>query len=178
MAGASLSSVVLLTMLGVAASKGADTPQSDATVARVYEHLDPASRPPVRVVESKDVPPTVWARVQHLVAFRIHRHLADGTTETDALVYLVRTSGLYVKAEAALRNHTSNHEYLWCQLAAVIAHEAAHTGLLTERQALTADSAQLRRCLFAGHLHSGDGWSGVAYLGKVEAKLRHPREHY
>ncbi len=71
--------------------------------------------------------------------------------------------------------HTTN---TWCLLAAVLAHEAAHTALRTERQALMAEAAQLRRCLFAGHLSSGDGWSPVTYLDKVEAKLRHPREHY
>ena len=178
MACATLCSAVLLAALAVADSGGRDTPHSDAVVARLHEHLDPGSRPLVQVVDSNDFLPAFWLRVRHLVAFRIHRHLPDGTTRPDASVYLVRTSGLYAKADAALRHRTSNHEYVWCQLAAVVAHEAAHTGPLTERQALTAEIAQLRRCLFAGHLHSGDGWSAVSYVGKVEAKLRNPREHY
>jgi hypothetical protein len=155
-----------------------DIPYPNPVVARLHQHLDPSARLLVRVVDSDDFPPGLWKRVQHLVAFRIHRPLPDGTTEADAAVYLVRTSDLYVKAEAALRNQTSNHEYVWCLLAAVIGHEAAHTRPLTEVQALTAEAAQLRRCLFAGHLYTGDGWSAVSYLGKVEAKLRNPREHY
>jgi hypothetical protein len=170
--------VVLLASLAVADFRHRDTPDADAVVARLSAHVDPASRPLVRVVDSNDFLPAFWRRVRHLVAFRIHRHLADGTTQPDAMVYLVRASALYAKADAALRNRTSNHEYVWCQLAAGVAHEAAHTGPLTERQALIAEIAQLRRCLFAGHLHSGDGWSAVSYLGKVEAKLRNPREHY
>ena len=67
--------------------------------------------------------------------------------------------------------------YVWCLLAAVLAHESAHTALNTERQALTAELGQLRRCLFAGHLHATDGWNATTYLGKVEARLRNPREH-
>jgi hypothetical protein len=43
---------------------------------------------------------------------------------------------------------------------------------------LTAEIAQLCRCLLAGHLHSGNGWSVASYLGNVEAKLRNQREHY
>jgi hypothetical protein len=144
----------------------------------VYEHLGPSGRLLVRVVDSGDFPANLWKRVGRLVAFRIHRHLPDGSSQADAAVYLVRTSDVYAKADAALRNRTTNHEYVWCLLAAVVAHEAAHTGLLTEVQALTAEIAQLRRCLLAGHLYAGDGWSAVSYLGKVEAKLRHPREHY
>jgi hypothetical protein len=155
-----------------------DTLHPDPVIARVHEHLDPSARILVRAVDSDDFPPGLWKRVRHLVAFRIHRHMADSTTQADAAIYLVRTSELYTKAEAALRNHTSNHEYVWCLLAAVIAHEAAHTRPLTEVPALTAEAAQLRRCLFAGHLYTGDGWSAVSYLGKVEAKLRNPREHY
>ena len=60
----------------------------------------------------------------------------------------MRESTLYLKAAAALRNQTTIQEYLWCQLAEVLAHEAAHTSPLTERQALMAEAAQLRRCLF------------------------------
>lgn len=170
--------MALLTVFAVPLSKASDTPHSDTVVARLHEHFDPAARPRVRVVDSNDFPTALWTRVRRLVAFRIHRHWADGTTHTDAPVYLVRSSGLYAKADATLRNRTTSHEYVWCLLAAVVAHEAAHTGPLTERQALTAEIAQLRRCLFAGHLHSSDGWSAVSYLGKVETKLRSPREHY
>ncbi len=170
--------MALLTVLAVPLSKASDIPHSDTVVARLHEHFDPAARPSVRVVDSDDFLAALWTRVRRLVAFRIHRHLADGTTQTDAPVYLVRSSGLYAKADAALRTHATHHEYVWCLLAAVVAHEMAHTGPLTERQALTAETVQLRRCLFAGHLHSSDGWSAVSYLGKVEAKLRNPREHY
>jgi hypothetical protein len=63
-------------------------------------------------------------------------------------------------------------------LAAVLAHEAAYVAPLTEREALIAEADQLRQCLFAGHLHTGKGWSAGAYLQQVEAKLRQPREHY
>jgi hypothetical protein len=108
----------------------------------------------------------------------MHRHQPDGSTLADAAIYLLRDSALYAKAAEVARNRSTHHEYVWCLLAAVIAHEAQHTAPKTERQALLAEAAQLRRCLFAGHLHSGDGWSAVTYLGKVEAKLRHPREHY
>jgi hypothetical protein len=170
--------VVVAAVLAAAVPDAADTPHPNGIVARVHDHAGQSPRLPIRVVDSKDFPPGVWQRVRNLVAFRIHRPQADGTTQADAVVYLVRTSGLYAKADAALRNRTTNHEYVWCLLAAVVAHETAHTGPLTEVQALTAEIAQLRHCLLAGHLHSGDGWSAVSYLGKVEAKLRHPREHY
>ena len=170
--------VALFMVLALPRLGATDTSQFDVVLARVYEHTSPSTRPPVRVVDSGDFPAGFWKRVRHLVAFRIHRRQPDGTFQTDSLVYLVRTSDVYVKADAALRNHTPNHEYVWCLLSAVIAHEVAHTGPLTEHHALTAEAAQIRRCLFAGHLHSGDGWNAVTYLGKVEAKLRKPREHY
>jgi hypothetical protein len=112
------------------------------------------------------------------VAFRLFRPGPANATVADAAIYLVRDSAVYSKAAAALRNNTTQHEYVWCLLAAVLAHEAAHTAPGTERQALIAEAAQLRRCLFAGHLFSSDGWNPLAYLGKVEAKLRNPREHY
>jgi len=112
------------------------------------------------------------------VAFRLHRHRDDGTTVADAPIYLVRTSAVYLKAAAVLRSGATQREYVWCLLAAIVAHESAHTAPMTERQALTAEAEELRRCLFDGHLFTGDEWSPVTYLGKVEAKLRHPREHY
>ena len=83
---------------------------------------------------------------------------------------IVRNSAIYLKADAALRNGTTNDEYVWCLLAAVLAHEGAHKGPMTEREALIAEAEQLRRCLFAGHLHTGSGWSAGAYLLKVEAE--------
>jgi hypothetical protein len=112
------------------------------------------------------------------VAIRLHRHQPDGRTVVDAPIYLVRESRLYQEAAAALRNHATVKEYVWCQLAAVIAHESAHTVPLTEREALLSEAGQLRRCMLAGHLHSTDGWSAAAYLMKVEARLRNPQEHY
>jgi hypothetical protein len=147
-------------------------------VARLYQHLGDGPRPIVLAVNSRHFPPAVWQRVKNLVAFRLHRHQPDGTTAVDAATYLVRDSDLYFKAAATLRNRTTNYDYVWCLLAAVLTHEAAHAAPLTERQALMAEAAQLRRCLHAGHLHSGDGWSAQSYLQKVEANLRHPREHY
>ena len=150
----------------------------DRVVERVREHVGAATHTLVRVVGADDFQAEPWQRVKHLVAFRIHRHGQGGTPTTDPVTYLVATSSLYLKAAGALRNGTTNHEYVWCLLAAVLAHEAAHTGANTERQALTAEVEQLRRCLFAGHLHAADGWGGVSYLGKVEAKLRNPHEHY
>jgi len=150
----------------------------DPVVARIHEHLAGATQPILLVVDSHDFPEEVWNRVKHLVAFRLHRHLPDGTTAVDAAIYLVRDSNLYFKAYAALRNRTTNHEYVWCLLAAVVAHEAAHTAPMTERQALLAEAAQVRRCLSAGHLEAVADWNPGSYLQKVEANLRHPREHY
>lgn len=150
----------------------------DPVVARLYEHLGDGPRPIVLPVDSRNFPPAVWKRVKNLVAFRLHRHQPDGTTAVDAATYLIRDSDLYFKAAATLRNGTTNSEYVWCLLAAVLTHESAHTAPLTERQALSAEAAQLRRCLLAGHLYSGDGWSAGSYLLNVEAKLRHPRDHY
>jgi hypothetical protein len=151
---------------------------ADPVVARVQRHVGVSAGFPVRVVASEDMPGDLWHRVKHLVAFRIHRHMSDRTTEVDPSIYLVRTSDIYAKAAAAIRNGTTNHDYVWCLLAAVLTHEAAHTHPRTEQQALAAEAAQLRRCLFAGHLYAADGWSAVTYLGKVEAKRRNPREHY
>ena len=150
----------------------------DPVVARIYEHLGAAPKPLVVVVAAQDFSPAVWRRVKDLSAFRLHRSLEGGTTRVDSAVYLVRSSSVYTKAAAALGNRSTNQEYVWCLLAAVLAHEAAHTTPQTERQALMAEGSQLRRCLFAGHLHSSAGWSAGAYLQKVEAKLRNPREHH
>jgi len=155
-----------------------DKGTADAVVARLSEHFGDGPRPIVLAVGADQFPPAVWNRVKHLVAFRIHRRLADGTTRVDAAVYLVRDSDLYFKAAAALRNRTMQNEYVWCLLAAVVAHESAHTAPMTERQALEAEIAQLRRCRLAGHLYASDDWNPVVYLGQVEAKLRHPHEHY
>jgi len=157
---------------------GGNTTLEDPVVVRVQGHFQPENTWPVQVVGEHDLPRHIWSRVRHLVAFRIHRHATDGTTKVDRQIYLLRTSGLYQQAAAVLRHSTTSREYVWCQLAAVLVHEAAHTAPLTERQALAAEAAQLRHCLFAGHLHTENGWSGVAYLGKVEARLRNPREHH
>ena len=150
----------------------------DPVVARVYEHLGNGPRPLILVVDSTQFSRPVWDRVKNLVAFRLHRATAGGTTIADAATYLVRDSKIYSKAVTALRAKSTNQEYIWCLLAAVLAHEAAHTSPQTERQALAAEREQLRRCLSAGHLYSGDGWNPLTYLGKVEAKLRNPAEHY
>ena len=163
-----------------AREQGAATPprSPDAVVARIHQHYGNTPRPLALVVDSTTFPASVWRRVKDLVAFRLHRPQPDGTTLVDAPIYIVRNSAIYLKADAAMRNGTTNDEYVWCLLAAVIAHEAAHQAPMTEREALIAEAEQLRRCLFEGHLHTGSGWSAGAYLLKVEAKLRQPREHY
>lgn len=150
----------------------------DPVVARVYEHLGDRPKPLVLVVGAERFSPAVWQRVKNLIAFRLHRPLEDGTTQVDAATYLVRTSSVYMKAAEVLRNRLTNYEYVWCLLAAVLIHEAAHTTPDTEREALEAEAAQLRQCLFAGHLHSASGWSAGDYLQKVEAKLRNPRQRH
>jgi hypothetical protein len=180
---AGLSCFALLTLLplGIHGSDGplhADQWTNDPVVARVYEHFGEGPKPIVQVIGPDQFAMPIWKRVRNLVAFRIHRHGVDGTTVADAAIYLVRGSAIYQKAAAALRNNATQKEYVWCLLAAVFAHESAHTTPATERQALVAEAAQLRRCLSAGHLFAGDGWSALSYLGKVEAKLLNPREHY
>ena len=147
----------------------------DPVVARVYEHLGDQPKPLVLVVDHEQFSPAVWRRVKNLIAFRLHRPLEHGSTQVDAAVYLVRTSQLYAKAAAVLRNRSTNDDYVWCLLAAVLTHEAAHTTPDTEQEALKAEASQLRQCLFAGHLYSSSGWSAGDYLQKVEAKLRDPR---
>lgn len=153
-------------------------PHPDPVVARLLEHFDDRPRPLIIFADRDRFEPGVWNRVRNLVAFRLHRPQPDGGTVVDAPIYLVRESRLYQEATAALRNRATVKEYVWCQLAAVIAHEAAHTAPETERAALLSEAEQLRRCLLAGHLHSSDGWSAGAYLMKVEARLRNPQEHY
>ena len=66
----------------------------------------------------------------------------------------------------------TDQESVWCLLAAVLSHEAAHTAVNTERQALKAELEQLRRCQAAGHLLPTDGWRAASHLAKVEARLR------
>ena len=179
--------VLILAVLGVLVSNRAvgaedarktQTESTDPVVARLLHHAGLQGEVAVQVVDRADLPADLWSRVQHLVAFRIHRHSVEGTTTVDPAIYLVRTSELYVKAAATLRGRLTTREYVWCLFAAVFSHEAAHTAPLTERQALAAELAQLRRCLLAGHLHASDGWSAASYVGKVQAKLRSPREHY
>jgi hypothetical protein len=150
----------------------------DPVVARIYEHFEATAPPFVLPVDASRFAPAVWRRVKDLVAFRLHRPRPDGTTVADAPIYLVRDSDIYFTAAAALRNRSTQHDYVWCLLAAVLAHESAHTRPNTERDALMAEAAQLRRCLAAGHLFAQSGWNPLTYLGKVEAKLRRPREHY
>jgi hypothetical protein len=162
--------------LGASAQGLAPVPLTrDPVVARAFEHLGDRPKPLVLVVGADRFSPAVWRRVKDLIAFRLHRPLEDGGTQVDAATYLVRTSALYMKASGVLRNRLTNHEYIWCLLAAVLTHEAAHATPDTEREALEAEAAQLRQCLFAGHLYSSSGWSAGDYLQKVEAKLRNPR---
>lgn len=144
----------------------------DPVVTRVREHGGAAGRAIVVVVGPEDLPRPVWQRVKHLVAFRLHRPAEDGTTITDAAIYLVRTSDLYERAATALREDPWAHDAVWCFLAAVVSHEAAHVSEGTERQALEAEIAQLRRCQAAGHLLPSDGMRAVSHVAKVEAKLR------
>jgi hypothetical protein len=153
-------------------------PHPDPVIARLLEHFDDRPRPLIVVADRDQFERGVWNRVRNLVAFRLHRPQPDGRTVVDAPIYLVRDSRLFQDATAALRNRATVKEYVWCRLAAVIAHEAAHTAPETERAALLSEAEQLRRCLLKGHLHSSDGWSAGAYLMKVRARLRNPREHY
>jgi hypothetical protein len=178
--GAALLTIVAhsVTLAGASRTVQRDALTKDPVVARVHEHFGEGGRPLVLVVDSHQFPPGLWKRVKHLVAFRLHRPQPDGSTRADAATYLVRDSDLYFKAAKALRDRSTIREYVWCLLAAVLAHESAHTAPATERQALAAEAAQLRRCLSAGHLHSTDGWDPLAYLQKVDAKLLAPREHY
>lgn len=179
---ASLCGIVLVSLVvqidAASRDRAPEQLTGDPVIARVYEHLGQAHRPLVLAVDANTFPPPVWKRVSHLVAFRLHRQRADGTTVADAAIYLNRNSEIYMKAAETLRSGATQREYIWCLLAAILAHESAHTTPMTERQALMAEAGQLRRCLFDGHLFSGDGWSPVTYLGNVEAKLKEPREHY
>ena len=160
-------------------AKGADQAGTDRVLDRLQEHIGAEHQLPVRVVGEGNLPTdTTWSRVRHLVAFRVHRHAPDGTTRVDREIYIVRTSKLYRDAERFLRQSATTREYIWCLLAAVLAHESAHTAPRTERQALEAEVEQLRRCLSAGHLFTNSGWNALEYLGKVEKKMKNPREHY
>ena len=150
----------------------------DPVVARLLEHIDQRPRPLILFADRDRFERGVWDRVRNLVAFRLHRPQPDGRTVVDAPIYLMRESRLYQDAAAALRSRATVKEYVWCRLAAVIAHEMAHTAPDTERAALRSEAEQLRRCLLAGHLHSSDGWNAGAYLVRVEARLRNPQEHY
>lgn len=176
--------VCLVFLLSIAVdARGRQEPSAipihpDPVVARLLEHIDARPRPLILLADRDRFERGVWNRVRNLVAFRLHRPQPGGRTVVDAPIYLVRDSRLYQDAAAALRNHATAKEYVWCQLAAVIAHESAHTAPETERAALVSEAEQLRRCLLAGHLHSSDGWSAGAYLMQVEARLRNPQEHY
>ena len=162
----------------MSARQEAESPRHpDPVVARVLDHFTGASLPAIRIARSEGFHAQVWRRVEKLVGFRIHRPGAGGVTMRDAVIYLSDTSDLYRKAAGALRTGATQSEYVWCLLAAVVAQEAAHTAPDTERQALTAETAQLRRCLFAGHLHAADGWNATTYLGRLEGRLRNPRKH-
>ena len=162
-----------------APGEGAIPIHPDPVVARVLEHIDDQRpRPLILIAQRERFERHTWNRVRNLVAFRLHRPQPDGGAIVDAPIYLVRESRLYQDAAAALRTRTTVKDYIWCQLAAVIAHEQAHTATLTERAALLHEAEQLRRCLRAGHLHSSDGWSAGAYLMLLEARLRNPQEHY
>ena len=132
------------------------------TSLRVHEHGSVAGQPIILVVGHDDFPEPVWRRVKDLVAFRLHRRGEDGSESTDAAIYLVQTSDLYDRAATALRADPTGEDPVWCFLAAVVTHEAAHTSEGTERQALEAEIAQLRRCQAAGHLPPSDGLRAVS----------------
>lgn len=91
---------------------------------------------------------------------------------TDAAIYLVRTSDLYHRAATVLRTNSTGQDEVWCLLAAVLSHEAVHTAVNTEREALEAEAAQLRRCVIARHLPAADLGLVVSHVSKIEAKLR------
>ena len=155
--------------LGAAVS---DTRGPDPVVARILEHGGAASRPIVVVVGPEHLPKSVWQTAGDLVAYRLHRPSGDGATITDAAIYLLRTSDLYYRASKVLRTRATGQDEVWCFLAAVLSHEAAHTGVDTERQALEAEAAQLRQCAVASHLAAGDVAKIASRLAKIEAKLR------
>ena len=150
----------------------ADAAGPDPVVARILEHGGAASRPIVVVVGQEDLPKAVWRTVRDLVAYRLHRPAGDGTAVTDAAIYLVRTSDLYYRASKVLRTRGTGQDEVWCFLAAVLSHEAAHTAADTERQALEAEVAQLRRCAVASHLAAGDVARIASRVSKIESKLR------
>lgn len=163
---------------GMSARQETESPRHpDPVVSRTLEHFTGAALPPILIARSGDFHAQVWRRVESLGGFRIHRPGPGGVTTPDAVIYLSDRSDLYRKAAGALRTGSTQREYVWCLLAAVLAHEAAHTAPETERQALTAEVALLRRCLFAGHLHAADGWNATRYFGRLEGRLRNPREH-
>ena len=83
--------------VGAAATDGTKwaPPAPDRVVERVREHVGATTSGVVRVIGAHDVPTELWQRVKHLVAFRIHRHSPDGTTNTDPAIYLVGTSVVY-----------------------------------------------------------------------------------
>jgi hypothetical protein len=110
--------------------------------------------------------------VKHLAAYRIHRPSEDGGTVTDAAIYLVRTSDLYHRAANVLRTNATGQDDVWCLLAAVLTHEAAHTAIDTEREALKAQAAQLRDCVMSGHLSAGEVVRLASSLSKIDAKVK------
>jgi hypothetical protein len=144
----------------------------DPVVERIREHGGPARSSIVRVVGPEDVPRSVWQTVKHLVAYRIHRPSEDGGTVTDAAIYLVRTSDLYHRAATVLRTNATGQDDVWCLLAAVLTHEAAHRAINTEREALEAEAARLRDCLMSGHLSQGEVLRLASSIARIEAKLR------
>jgi hypothetical protein len=169
---------LLISGTGLSARQETDSSRHpDPVVSRVLEHFAGTALPAIRIARSEDFHAQAWRRVEKLVGFRIHRPGPGGVTIADAVIYLSATSDLYRKAAAALRSGATQREYVWCLLASVISHEAAHTAPDTEHQALRAEAALLRRCLLAGHLHAADGWNAPGYLGRLEGRLRNPREH-
>ena len=165
-----LAGLVLLTMSDPGPCAAAQGP--DPVVERIREHGGSAGSPMVVVVGPEDVPKSVWQSVKDLVAYRVHRPSEDGVPVTDAAIYLVRTSDLYQRAATVLRTNATGQDEVWCFLSAVLSHEAAHSAINTEQQALEAEAEQLRRCLFASHPPGGDVGRLASYISKVEAKLQ------
>jgi hypothetical protein len=165
-----LAGIVLLTPFDP--GPWAATPGPDPVVERIREHGGFAGSPIVVVVGPADLPKSVWQTVKHLVAYRLHRRSESGATVTDAAIYLVRTSDLYHQAATVLRTKAPGRDDVWCRLAGVLRHEAAHDAIDTEREALAAEAAQLRHCLSACQLSPEEVVRLAAYLSTVDGKLR------
>ena len=71
-----------------------------------------------------------------------------------------------------LRTNGTGQDDVWCLFAAVLSHEAAHTGTNTEREALEAEAAQLRDCVRSDHLSPSEVLRLASSLFKIDAKVK------